>query len=361
MPIVRPRALVFGAALFLLSSLPVSAHMDAARVSLSQLFLAADLVAIARIESVAERDFKGENGPTVYEVVVARVASRYKGEAPATIEFFQDGHGHAYYRPGDTAALFLQALGPEHALHGIGQSGGIRYVSHQVTNTAHRLTAADVADYDWVLRAYGALPAAAAMEPELQTLKIKQILLRMLSADSPDMVESGLLDWNNSGRVIELDAQDVALIVSLTHDPARPMNLRLALLRTLTRRGMANAGDWLYLFDQDDSSNLQLVLKATRGYENRQFSPAIVSLLKHPSGDVVEDATRALGHPVYAGAEVSLVPLLYGDNLRLSYAAIAALIGISSREAMQILGDAEGDHSNVKVRRMVAARLAVIG
>ena len=361
MPIHRSRALLFGAFLLLFVSLPASAHMDATRVSISQLYLAADLVAIARIESVKERNFEGENGPTVYEVVVASVASPYKGQAPATLEFFQDGHGHAFYQPGDTAALFLQVLGPEHPLHFIGQSGDIGYVSHQVTNTAHRLRPPDVADYDWVLRAYASLPAAAAGQPELQTLEMKRILLRMLSADSPDMVESALLDWNNSGQAIELDAKDLAHILALTRDPARPMNLRLAILRAVTRRGLADAGAWLYLFEQDDSSNLQLVLKATQGYQNRQFRPAIVGLLKHPSGDVVEAATRALGHPVYAGAEVSLAPLLYGDNLRLNYAAVAALIGINSREARQILGDAAGNHSNAKVRRMVAARLAVIG
>lgn len=336
------------------------AHMDAARVSLSQLFLTADLVAIAHIESVEERSFSDDKRSTRYEVVTASVLSQYKGQAVSSLEFFQDAHGHAYYQAGDTAALFLTRMNEAHQLHAIGKTGGVRYTSQQVRNTEHRVSPADLEDYDWILSAYAEPPTAGDSGMEQQSQKIKQVILRMLASNSRDMTESGLLDWENMGQGFHLNDDEAGQLLALTRDAEKPINLRLAILRAMSRRNLANEEAWAYLFKHEEKENLLQVLRSTQGYESRDFMGYITALLDDPSGSLAEGAARALGHPVYAGAEPSLKPLLNSQNLRLNYAAASALLGINSPQARDFLRDAAANHPNAKVRRMISAHMNVV-
>jgi hypothetical protein len=335
-------------------------HMDAPRVSLSQLFLSADVVTIAHIERVAERRFTLNDKPTVKEVVSARVYAQYKGDALEYVDFFQDAHGHAHYVAGDMAVLFLDVLASDHRLSERGSAAGVGFVSRQVRNTEHRIQPTALGDYEWILSAYAALDAEDGFTVEHRTRLLKDILLRTLGSDSPDLVESGLLDWNHAGDGLELTKDEIAGLLALTHDPARPINLRLAILRTMHRKQLVDETAWLYLLRNETGDNLLATIRSTVGHESKSFTPYLVRLLDNPSETIVEAAARSLGHPVYAGAETALESLLDRQNQRLNYAAVYALVGLDSDSARQILLDAETNHPNPKVRRLISARLSTL-
>ena len=337
------------------------AHLDAPRVPLSRLFLEADFVAIARIDTVEDRIFADGDKQSKYEVVTATVSDCYKGELLQNIEFFQYAHGHAWFQPGDTAVLFLEKLAGDHQLSRIGKTGGIHYVSHQVRNTEHRLNPSDVADYKWVLAAYaGSIPgnASNAAEP---SRKLQEIILRMLRSDSSKIAESALLDWSTAGNGISFDEEEVVQLSGLVRDPVKPMSLRLALLREMSNRKLAGPENWAYLLDNESEANLLLILRSMDGYENRKLVKPLVALLGHQSDFVAEGAARALGHSVYAGVESSFKPLLASENQRLNYAAVNGLMGIDSPEARLMLSEAANNHPNVKVRRKIAVGLKPAG
>lgn len=354
----RPTTRRFAAALLLWLGLAVQAHIDAPRISLTQLFMAADLVAIARVDSVEMRSFAeaGEEGKEMrYEVVTASVSDQYKGEFGQQIEFFQYAHGHAFYRAGDRAVLFLQALGPEHQLSAIGRIGDIHYVSHQVRSTEHRLTESEMADYRWVLQSYADL--AASKEPDTGLETVSGILLRMLQSDSPALMESALLDWSAAGPGIAFGDADIAGLERVVRDTTKPVGLRLALLRELNRRGRSDGTVWVWLLANESDDNLSIVLAALQNYENIQLREPLLAMLDGSSPQVTEGAARALGHPVYLGAEQPLHRLLLSDDQRLSYAAVQGLAGIDSPRSRAMLAEAAERHPNPRVRRMISARL----
>lgn len=358
MAISRHCTIQLGVALLLWLSPGASAHLDAVRTSLPQLFMTADLVAIGKIDSIQVRSFATDKKTSRYEVVTASVASHYKGERLQRVEFFQYAHGHASYRPGDNAVLFLEALGAQHQLAAIARAGEIHYVSHQVRNTEHRLNAADLADYRAVLRSYAEL-AAAKSGMGLQSLSA--IMLRMLHSDSPKLVESALLDWTTAGNSIEFSEADIDGFREIARSPVKPIGLRLALLREMSRRQLADETDWAWLLANESEENLALVLAALSGYENKSLQADLTAILTHPSTQLAESAARALGHPVYTGAETSLQHLLTANSQRLNYAAAQGLAGINSRRARTILVEAAARHPNDKVRRMISARLNLLG
>lgn len=350
-----------GALLVLLCATPITvAHLDAARVSVSQLFLDADVVIIARIDAVAERRFILEDKPTVNDVVSATVLSQYKGRDLDTVEFFQDAHGHAHYAPGDTAVVFLTELTGAHRLKQRGLAAGVGFVSDQVRNTEHRVQSTELPDYDWILGAYADLAGNTSYTVEQRASRVKAILLRLLGSNAPDLVESGLLDWENAGSGIELAQDEVSRLLALTRDAARPVDLRLALLRAMSRKGLADDSAWIYLLQNESPENMLSVMRATEGHERKAFLPYIARGLTNPSDSLAEAAARALGHPTYAGAESALATLLEKPSQRLNYAAVHALVGIHSDEAKKILLDAEANHPNPKVRRMISARLSAL-
>ncbi len=337
----------------------VLAHIDAVRVSLSQLFLSSDVVVIARIEGISDRSFLLDNRPKVDTVVSARVSYQYKGRNLSDIEFFQDAHGHAHYVPGDLAVLFLNTLGDGHPLHGVGSAAGVDFVSSQASNTAHRINPGELADYQWVLAAYAESANLIGSSNEQRLQRVKQTMLRMLGSNSKEITESALLDWENMGGELQLDQEEIAYLLALTRDPASPVNLRVAILHSMSRKQLVDETAWIYLFEHEVNENLLRVIMSTHGIENRAFMPYIVAQLDNSSDEVVEGAARALGHPAYKGAEAALKPLLHEENQRLNYAAVYALAGINSAQARQILLDAEADHPNPKVRRLISARLKV--
>ncbi len=335
------------------------AHVDAPKTSLPQLFMTADFAAIGQIASVQMRSFGDGEQTTRYEVVTAMVASHYKGEPLQSVEFFQFAHGHAFYQPGDTAVIFLQALDEQHQLHDIGTVGDIRYVSQQVGNTKHQLSKADLTDYRWVLQSYADMSVAGDPNRGLQTLST--MMLRMLQSDSPKLVESALLDWAVAGNSIEFSSADIDRLSAIIEDSKKPIGLRLALLREMCSRGLADETAWTYLLQNEGNDNLSFVLAALAGYQNKQLKEPLVVLLDHPSDYLAEGAARALGHPIYSGAEASLEPLLASQNQRLNYAAAQGLVGINSARARTILAEAAARHPNEKVRRMISARLSLLG
>ena len=212
-----------GALLLLLCSAQGTfAHLDATRVSLSQLFLSADVVIIARVAAVAERGFVLDDRPTVDQVVSAAVSRQYKGRDLDTVEFFQDAHGHAHYTPGDTAVVFLTELTAGHRLMQRGLAAGVGFVSNQVRNTEHRVHSDALPDYDRILGAYADLADNASNSAEQRAGRLKEILLRLLGSNSPDLVESGLLDWENAGSSIQLTQDEATRLLAFTRDPTRP-------------------------------------------------------------------------------------------------------------------------------------------
>jgi hypothetical protein len=120
------------------------------------------------------------------------------------------------------------------------------------------------------------------------------------------------------------------------------------------RRGLTA---WIYLFENESNEEMLSVVRSTQGNESRVFMPYIVPLLDSPSDQLVEGAARALGHPIYKGAEPALESLLNRQSQRLNYAAVHALVGIDSEQASRILLDAEANHPNPKVRRLISARV----
>jgi hypothetical protein len=341
----------------LLSAGSAFSHLDAPRVSLSQLFLSADVVTIARIEEVADRRFLLDEKPTLQEVISARVYKQYKGSALESVDFFQDAHGHAHYVSGDLALLFLETLGSSERLTRVGSAAGVYFVSKQVRNTEHVIQPSELSEYEWVLSAYAQLGSAEIFSPERRNQQLKTILMRMLVSNSPDIVESGLLDWEHAGSGIQLAESDVAELLVSTREQARPINLRLATLRAMQRKQLVDGSAWIYLFQNETDENLLSVIKSTRGYETALFLPYLVRQLDSPSETLVEAAARALGHPAYGGAEAALEPLLDRPNQRLNYAAVYALLGLENDKARSILLEAEASHPDPKVRRMISARL----
>ena len=337
------------------------AHLDAQRASLSQLFLGADVVVIARIDEVAEWRFILNEAPMSELVVTARVVDTYKGTAPKLIDFFQDGHGHAHYVAGDTALLFLETVTAHPDIAEIGPAAGVEFVSRQVTNTEHRIQPAALPDYDWILSAYATLGGSTRITAEDRTGQLKEILLRMLGSSSAELVESGLLDWEHAGSRIQLTTGERAELLALTRDPARPVNLRLATLRTMYRKQLVDDSAWVYLFQHEVDDNILSLIRSTQGYESALFMPYLIDLLNNRSDMIVDAAARALGHPVYAGAEVALESLLQRQSQRLNYAAVYGLVGLNSDKARHILLNAETNHPNPQVRRMISARMNTLG
>lgn len=356
------RLLAVGAILLLF--VPVwkaSAHLDAQRASLSQLFLSADVVVIARIDKVAERRFVLNEASTSEQVVSARILDIYKGSAPQFVDFFQDGHGHAHYVVGDTALLFLETFTTNADYAEIGSAAGVELVSRQVRNTEHRIQPGELPDYDWILSTYATLGGSTGISAEDRARQLKEILLRMLGSSSAELVESGLLDWEHAGNHIELTTGELAELLALTRDPARPVNLRLATLRTMYRKQLVSDSAWVYLFQHEPDDNITSVIRSTEGYESTMFMPYLIGLLNNRTDMIVEAAARALGHPAYAGAEVALESLLQRQSQRLNYAAVYGLVGLNSDKARGILLDAETNHPNPKVRRIISARMNTVG
>jgi hypothetical protein len=358
--VIRPAGLWIMVIACLCAAHNSRAHLDVARASLSQLFLEADLVAIGHIRSLEERDFIVDGGTERYEVVTATVVERFKGESAQSIDFFQDAHGHAYYRPGDKAVIFLQRIGVTDTLNSLGTAGGIRYVSRQVRDTEYRLGERDTESYRAVLQAYAKPPGTADSSPDQRVAEIRRILLQMLESGSPALTESALLDWENLGRAMQWSDEQIGRLLLVTRDPGKPITLRLAILRVMSTQDLAGPEAWLYLLKHEDEDNMQHVLNSVRGQEDRKMMSSLVGLLESRSDVIVEGAARALGHPVYSGAEPALDPLLKRQSLRLNYAAASALIGINSETARAVLLDAAANHPSDKVRRMIAARMQLI-
>ena len=131
-------------------------HIDATRVSLSQLFLQADVVLLARIQGAGDREVSRGEGSAVTELVSATVIETFKGEAGEQVSVFLDAHGPAHYSPGDTAVLFLEEPWAEHPLADAVAAGEIDFFSRQVRTTEHRVNPENEADYRWVLGHYAA-------------------------------------------------------------------------------------------------------------------------------------------------------------------------------------------------------------
>jgi hypothetical protein len=331
------------------------AHIDAVRLSLAQLFLQADVVVLARIDAVSDRDFGEDGKQELLEVVTATVIEQSKGQAESQLDIFLDAHGPAHYRPGDMAVLFLERPGSQHRLARYVQQGKLDFLSQQVRNTEHIVHASDLPDYRWVLGKY----SAALRETTGGSESAESILLRMLDSASPALVESALIDWQNTGAGLRFDEREVQQIIAITRDDARPINLRLAILRTLASQDLVGPEAWDALFAQSSEQQLVPVVRSTRGYEDRHFAPTLQGLLDSSSEPLAEAAARALGHPVYTGSEAALGKLLERGSQRLNYAAVAALAEINSGQSLTILQAAARYHPDEKVRRLIDARVGV--
>lgn len=333
------------------------AHVDAVRVSLAQLFLQADAVVLARIDAVGDQDM-GEDGRRVLlEVVTATVVEQFKGQASGQVDLFLDAHGPARYRSGDTAVLFLERPGSQHPLAGYVQQGKLDYLSQQLRNTEHIVDAAALSDYRWVLGNYSA--ALDNSNPPGARNSTESILLRMLESTSPALIESALIDWQNTGAGLQFNDRQLQRLIAITQDEARPINHRLAILKTLASHDLVGPEAWDALIAQSTGAELVAVVRSTRGYESRHFAPALQALVASSSEPLAEAAARALGHPDYTGSEAAVGALLERRSQRLNYAAVAALAGINSQSSLAILQEAGKHHPDARVRRLIDARLAV--
>jgi len=352
----RPLSLCASLAWFALT-LPGLAHVDAVRMSLAQLFLESEIVVLARIEAVADRNLGEEGQQELLEVVTATVVEQFKGEPAPQVDFFLDAHGPAHYQAGDIAVLFLEKPGGQHPLSRYVAQGKLDYISQQVRNTEHIVATPELADYQWLLGTYSESLSGRAPSDISQTKE--SILLRMLDSASPALVESALIDWQNTGAGLRFDDRNIKDLIAITREDGRPINLRLAILRTMASQQLVGPEAWDALFAQNSGQELVSVIRSTRGFENNYFAPALQALLDSPSEPVAETAARSLGHPVYRGSEAAVGTLLESDSQRLNYAAIAALIGISSQRSQTILQEAGRDHPDEKVRRQIDARLGL--
>lgn len=330
-------------------------HIDAVRLSLAQLFLQADVVALARIDVVSDRDLGEDGAPALLEVVSATVVEQFKGEQITRFDFFLDAHGPARYRAGDTAVLFLEKPDSQHSLARYVEQGKLDYLSHQVRNTEHIVDDASLSDYRTVLEGYAG--AMSKGESAARPDKIKSILMLMLGSESSTLVESGLIDWQTGGAGLHFNKRDVQRLVAMTRDDTRPINIRLAILRTLASQQLVGPEAWDPLFTQTAGADLVAVIRSTGGYESEHFAPTLQGLLRSSSEPLAEAAARTLGHPSYRGSEAAVGTLLEDDNQRLNYAAVAALVGMNSEQGDAILQNAARDHPNDKVRRLINARL----
>ena len=336
------------------------AHIDAVRLSLAQLFLRADAVALARIDAVSDRNLGDDGHQALLEVVTATVVEQFKGEdTTPRVDFFLDAHGPAHYSAGDTVVLFLETPDPQHPLARYVTIGKLDYLSHQVRNTEHIVDESSLSDYRWVLGKYS--DALADGEPAGAPDSAEAILMRMLGSASPALVESALIDWQNAGAGLRFDKRDIQRLVAMTREDARPINLRLAILRILASQQLVGPEAWDPLFTQTAEADLVPVVRSTRGYESRHFAPTLRELLTSPREPLAEAAARALGHPIYTGSEAAVGTLLESDSQRLNYAAVAALAGMKSERSLAILQKAAKDHPNERVRRLIDARLGVAG
>jgi hypothetical protein len=298
------------------------------------------------------------------------------------VKVYPDAHGPAHYRAGDTAVLFLEQPDAQHGLHRFVARGELDYISRQVRNTEHVVRDAWLADYRWVLGQYArsgnasaaaadaaAADAAAAGADTATTgttasvptaaVGVERVLMRMLDSDAPALVESALIDWQSTG--VRFNAADVGRLVDITREPGKPINLRLAILRTLAGQQLVGPAAWDPLFDGSQVRDLVAVTRSTRGFEHKHFQPRLEGFLQSADDTLVEVAARALGDPVYAGSEAALDALLSGTDLRLNYAAVAGLIGIQSPRGRAILQREALAHPNPKVRRQIQARLDLAG
>jgi hypothetical protein len=362
-------------ALFALGLLPtrVAGHIDAVRASLSQLYLQADVVALTRIDAVADRAVPDGEETVVFEVVTATVIQPFKGDPPVQLTVYPDAHGPAHYQSGDTAVLFLERPDVHHSLHRFVERGELDYISRQVRNTEHLVEDAWLADYRWVLDQYAlsgdvgaAAAVAAAAEADgaatgatatvpMDRAGVEQVLMRMLDSGSPALVESALIDWQTTG--VHFDKADVEHLVAITRAADKPLNLRLSILRTLAGQQLVGPAAWDPLFDRSRGQDLMAVTRSTRGFEHKHFQPRLEGFLRGTDGALVEVAARALGDPAYAGSEAALEPLLKSTDLRLNYAGVAGLVGIQSPRGRAILQREALAHPNSKVRRQIQAKL----
>lgn len=345
-------------------------HIDAVRASLSQFYLQSDVVALARIDAVADRTVTLGEETVVFEVVTATVLEFFKGDPPVQVDIYPDAHGPPHYLAGDVAVLFLERPDLKHTLHKIAAQGDLDYISRQTRNSEHVLKDAWRDDYRWVLQQYARsdpIDTGAAAETSgvsgvnapAASAGVKRVLLRMLDSNAPALVESALIDWQTTG--VRFDAADVAQLVDITHAPGKPINLRLSILRTLASQGMVGAAAWDPLFTISSGRDLVAVVRSTQGFERRDFQHRLQGFLKSDDDALVEVAARALGHPTYSGSEDALSALLERPDLRLNYAAVAGLLGIHSSESSAILRREALEHPNKRVRRIIDAKLIQAG
>ena len=329
--------------------------MDAVRVSLAQLFMQADVVALARIDAVADRHIGETDRTDLLEVVTATLIEPFKGQAGAKLDFFLDAHGPAYYRPGDTVVLFLETPASGHPLARYVEAGNLDYLSRQVRATEHIVEVRSLSDYRWVLGRYADALAGGSSKPSPGHME--STLFRMLQSDAPGLVESALIDWQTAGAHLQFSEEQVQGLVETTQEADRPLNLRLAILRTLAQQRLTGPEAWDALFNQAVAADLLAVIRSTQGQENAYFEPALRKLLGSADEDIAGAAARALGHPAYRGSESALGKLLDSDSPRLNYAAVAGLAGMNSPQSLAILREAGQDHTDERVRRLIGARL----
>ena len=341
--------------LYLAFAIGSHAHVDAVRVSLAQLFLQAELVALAHIDSVAERNLSEVDRPELLEVVTATVIEQFKGPSTMKLDFFLDAHGPAHYQPGDTVVLFLEKPGSGHPLVRYVEKGKLDYLSQQVRTTEHIVEDSSRPDYLWVLARYSdALPGVNSNPP---ASGMASTLLRMLQSDAPALVESALLDWQTAGAQLQFNEDQVRALLEVTREVDRPLNLRLAILRSMAQQRLVGPEAWDALFNRAAAADLVPVIRSTQGYENAYFEPTLRKLLGSADEDIAGAAARALGHPAYRGSESALGKLLDSDSRRLNYAAVAGLAGINSPQGLAILRETGRNHPDERVRRLIDAKL----
>lgn len=341
----------------LLINASTNAHIDAVRVSLAQLYLEADVAGIVRIEAVEDYNFAREGQPALREVLTATMLYQYKGKPLRRVHFLLDAHGPAEYHSGDVAALFLETMNAGNPLRQLGPGGPEIFLSRQVRNSEHRMTADGIIDYRWTLSAYAQEHSGGTQ----QKPAVSELLLYMLGSGSDGLAESALIDWQNLGTAVDFSQSEIDELYTLTRDSEHRLSLRLSVLKILTAQKLIAATAWDPFFEWEEGDNLLAVIRATHGQEHKHFQSYLVEALESDDLALTRAAARALAHPIYVGIEPLMEPLLQDDDWRLNYAAVAALLGIGSSAGHAMLHRAANHHASAKVRRMIDARLRGAG
>lgn len=288
--------------------------------------------------------------------VEARVVEVLKGAATLeTVRFVQHGHGVAEFVEGQEHLAFLQAIGRSRELSKLGEDSAIHFVSLQEHDDAFPLAGPKrgptlEAASAFVVAGRAATPAArdAALQAGTRVL---------LESRDERLAASAIRDIVASPGLALVAPSDAPALLAIVDDETAPVAVRVALLRALEARGVADGDErWtLLLADEAAPPDLVVAIRAAAASPSAGPRARLIALVAHPDPVVAAAAAATVVWPGDPAAVQALSSALSHEAPRVRQAAIRGLDRMATPEALALLGQAASEDEDPRTRRLAAA------